>query len=318
MARKNPWIIAAVCCIFFALLVQGEGPFQKTKTSNTRYLLKESRIEFRKFYSPALNKLAQYSIYLPPAYDLKPKSEFPTVYFLHGMFNDHTSWTQKQYGNLPLLIEKNFLQDNVPQFVMVHPNGENSFYTDFLSGTPKYESFIHIDLIREIEQHFRVDRRRSHRSIAGTSMGGYGALKIAIKHPHLYSAVAAGSPIIFLGQEPSRQLTQSSSYRIGFFVDLFKPIFGIPFDHGHWRENSVEVLARIRKIQNLKIYIAYGTADRYLDMFPMEKGIQNIHKILTKRSVAHMVRAYEGEPHGWRLIRNHLEEILKFITRDFK
>ena len=66
MARKNPWIIAAVCCIFFALLVQGEGPFQKTKTSNTRYLLKESRIEFRKFYSPALNKLAQYSIYLPP------------------------------------------------------------------------------------------------------------------------------------------------------------------------------------------------------------------------------------------------------------
>jgi len=318
MARVFPWLMVVTCCLSFALPAQRDGRSRRMGSPETIRLPGGSRVEFREFYSPALGKVAQYSIYLPPAYDTAPANKFPAVYFLHGMFNDHTSWAVARYGNLPLSIEQELLETGLPQFVMVHPNGDNSFYTNFLPGNPKYESYICEDLIREIERHFRVDRRRSHRSIAGTSMGGYGALKIAMKHPDLYSSAAAGSPIILLGEDPSRQLIQSSSPRAGFFADLFKPVFGMPFDRRHWENNSVEALAHTGRIQNLKIYMAYGTADRYLKVFPMEQGIQSIQKILTERGISHMVRVYEGEPHGWGLIRTHLREILEFVTQTFE
>ena len=317
MARVFPWLMVVTCCLSFALPAQRDGRSRRMGNPETIRLPGGSRVEFREFYSPALEKVAQYSIYLPPAYDTVPANKFPAVYFLHGMFNDHTSWAVARYGNLPLSIEQELLETGLPQFVMVHPNGDNSFYTNFLPGNPKYESYICEDLIREIEQHFRVDRRRSHRSIAGTSMGGYGALKIAMKHPDLYSSAAAGSPIILLGEDPSRQLIQSSSPRAGFFAELFRPVFGMPFDRRHWENNSVEALAHTGRIQNLKIYMAYGTADRYLKVFPMEQGIQSIQKILTERGISNMVRVYRGEPHGWELIRTHLREILEFVTQTF-
>ncbi len=317
MARVFPWLMVVTCCMLFSLPAQRDGSSRRMESLETIRLPGGSRVEFRDFYSPALGKVAQYSVYLPPAYDRDLVSKFPVVYFLHGMFNDHTSWAVERYGNLPLSIEEELLETGLPQFVMVHPNGDNSFYTNFLRGTPKYESYICEDLIREIEQHFRVDRRSSHRSIAGTSMGGYGALKIAMKHPDLYSSAAAGSPIILLGENPSRQLIQSSSSRAGFFANLFKPVFGMPFDRRHWKDNSVEALAHTGRIQNLKIYMAYGTADRYLKVFPMEQGIQSIQKILTERGISNMVRVYRGEPHGWELIRTHLREILEFVTQTF-
>ena len=318
MARVFPWLMVVTCCMLFSLPAQRDGSSRRMESLETIRLPDGSRVEFRDFCSPALGKVAQYSVYLPPAYDRDLVSKFPVVYFLHGMFNDHTSWAVERYGNLPLSIEEELLETGLPQFVMVHPNGDNSFYTNFQRGTPKYDSYICEDLIREIEQHFRVDRRSSHRSIAGTSMGGYGALKIAMKHPDLYSSAAAGSPIILLGENPSRQLIQSSSSRAGFFADLFKPVFGMPFDRRHWKNNSVEALAHTGRIQNLKIYMAYGTADRYLKVFPMEQGIQSIQKILTERGISNMVRVYREEPHGWELIRTHLREILEFVTQTFK
>jgi S-formylglutathione hydrolase FrmB len=276
------------------------------------------RVEFREFHSSALGKRAQYSIYVPPAYDQEPLRQFPVIYFLHGMFNDHTSWAVGRYGNLPLLVENMLLESSLAQFLMVHPNGENSFYTDFLDGTLKYEEYIRLDLIREIEEHFRVKGGRSNRAIAGTSMGGYGALKIALKYSHIYSSAAAGSPIILLGEDPSQQMIHSSSSRAGFFADLFRPVFGIPFDPHHWKNNSVEVLARNRDLEDLNIYIAYGTADRYLRTFPMAEGIQEIHQILTQRGFSHIFRVYEGEPHGWKLLKLHLEEVLEFVTQTFE
>lgn len=315
-AKLHPLLMIVVLLVVVSRGLQAQPP-PPPESFATLQLPVGSRVEFKEFASAALGGKGQYSIFLPAAYDQHPTRTFPVIYFLHGMFNDHGSWTQGRYGNLPLAIESLLENNRVPPFLMVHPNGENSFYTNTLNGARKYEEYICGDLIRETETRFRARATRSDRVIAGTSMGGYGALKIAMKHPHLYSSVAAGSPIIFLGEDPSRHITSSSSRLARFFTEALRPVFGIPFDSKHWKENSVEVLARTRDIEHLNIYMAYGTGDRYLSAFPMERGIRKIDMILKEREIAHVFRVYEGDPHGWKFIRKHIEQILEFLTQTF-
>jgi len=164
-------------------------------TPQTIQLEGGSRVEFLDFFSSALDEETGYSILLPPAYDVEADRRFPVIYFLHGMNNNHTQWTQQRYDNIPLAIESLFLNDNVPQFLMVHPYGKNPFFTDYEDGSWNGEEYIYKDLIREIEKNFRVKAGRANRVIGGTSLGGFAALKLAMKYPDFFSSVAAGSPI---------------------------------------------------------------------------------------------------------------------------
>ena len=317
MARKRLLILLAVATVLIVNSAWGQRGGRSRRTTEPIHLEGGSRVEFREFTSAALGGNAYYSVFLPPDYDQNSDTRFPVIYVLHGMNNDHTTWTSPRYGNLPLLVENLLKSGDVPPFVMVHPYGENPFYTDYSDGTKKYERFVNQDLRTEIETNFRVRMDRLNRSLVGTSLGGYGALKLAMKNPQLYSSVAAGSPIILLGEDPSQLLLSSSGGAVRRFAGLFNRVFGTPFDQDHWIENSIEVLARTTDLKDLNIYFSYGTADRYSSMFPMEQGLQVLDQILTQRDIPHTMRIYEGEPHGWVLIQNHMGEILEFVTQTF-
>ena len=233
------------------------------------------------------------------------------------MNNNHTTWTNPRYGNIPLLAENLIKSGDIPQFLMIHPYAENPFYTDYSDGSKKYEEFVTRELRTEIETNFRVRTDRLNRSLVGTSLGGYGALKIAMKNPQLYGSVAAGSPIILLGDDPSQLIRSSTAGAVRRFAGLFSPVFGTPFDQDHWIANSIEVLARTADLKNVEFYFSYGTADRYRSMFPMEKGLEVLDQILTERDIPHTMRIFEGEPHGWALISTSLNEIVEVVTRKF-
>ncbi|MDA2935024.1 alpha/beta hydrolase-fold protein, partial [Acidobacteria bacterium AH-259-D05] len=311
-------VLLTVAICFSAICTWGQRwPSRRIQNPETIYLEGGSRVEFREFSSAALGENVQYSIFLPPAYDQESDRRFPVIYVLHGMNNDHTTWTSRRYGNIPLLVENLLINGDTPQFLMVHPYGENPFYTDFVDGTGNYEEYVYKDLREEIEKTFRVKTDRLNRALAGTSLGGYGALKIAMKHPELYSSVAAGSPIILLGDDPSPQILTSSARAVRIFAGLFRPVFGTPFNQAHWIANSVEVLVRTGDLKDLNIHLSYGTADRYQNYFPLEQGIQAIDQTLTERGIPHVFRAYQGDPHGWLLIKNHIQEIVEFVTQTF-
>ena len=230
-----------------------------------------SRVEFRSFRSSALEKDASYSIFTPPSYDKEPERRFPVIYFLHGLNNDHTSWATSRYGNLPLQVETFLKPGKVPEFLLVHPDGENSLYTDALDGTGKYEAYIRRDLIEEVENNFRAQSGRSNRALGGVSMGGYGALKIAMRHPSDFASASGTSPIVFLGDDPSGSLKNRESRRAGYVLRLIGSTFGDPFNRAYWGANSLETLARTAALDELNIHFSYGTADRYNRMFPMER-----------------------------------------------
>lgn len=318
MAKKRLLITGTIAAVLIVTSSWG----QRTQVGHitnpaTVHLDGGSRVEFREFPSAALGETAYYSVFLPPHYDKDPDQLFPVIYTLHGMNNDHTTWTSHRYGNIPSLVEDILRSGDVPPFVMVHPYGENPFYTDYHDGSKKYEEFINQELITEIENKFRVKIDRLNRSIAGTSLGGYGALKIAMKNPALYSSVAVGSPIILMGEDPSKLISNSSARVARRFGGLFTQVFGTLFDQDHWRKNSIEVLANTVDLKNLGIYFAYGTEDRYQSYFPLEKGIKTVDRILTERNIPHIMQIYDGEPHGWMLLSNHMEEILGFLTQTF-
>jgi len=275
-------------------------------------------VQFLDFDSRALQGRGQYSIFLPPSYQGSDET-YPVIYFLHGLFNDHTSWTDSEYGNIPAQVERLMVDGTIPEMILVHPNGGRSFYTNYHDGRLRYEDFVVEELVAHVEGTYRARAGRKNRAVAGTSMGGYGALKIAMKHPDVYAAVVAQSPIVFLTKNPlDVPPALQSSRRFAFFNEIFSMVFGDPLDQAHYDANNPLLLARSQNLDGLAIYFDYGTADRYNELIQLGRGLQSLDRILTEEGVAHEFHEHPGEPHGWALVAAHLPESLAFASQTFE
>ena len=278
-----------------------------------------SSVEFESFDSQCLGMQARYSIFLPPSYARIPERTYPVVYFLHGLNNDETSWTVERYGRMQDRIEKMMTAGTLPEFLMVHPRGDNGFYCNFLDGSRRYEDFIVQELTQYIEKNYRARKERANRAIAGTSMGGYGALKIAMKFPNRYAAVVGQSPILFPDENPLQIPEEMKTSRFySFFTGMLKPIFGDPLQQDVWDANNPLKLAKNPELNSLRIYFDYGTDDRYIGMVRLDEGSRALDRILTETRVPHEFKIHEGEPHGWALVAAHLDETLPFLCRTFE
>ncbi len=278
-----------------------------------------SVVEFQSFESQSLAASAYYSIYLPPSFFRESTRTYPVVYFLHGLNNDRTSWTVSRYGNIHQKVEEMILDGDVPEFLMVHPDGGNSFYCNYADGGSNYEDFVTRELVAHIEERYRARQDRKSRAIGGTSMGGYGALKIAMKFSDRYASTVGHSPIIFLGKNPLDVPEEMKSTRYyQFFVSILKQVFGDPFQQTLWDANNPLLLAKSGSLNNLNIFFDYGTADRYNRTIHLDEGVKALHQALTEAHVPHTFREYPGEPHGWALVATHLKESLPYLCQTFE
>jgi S-formylglutathione hydrolase FrmB len=278
-----------------------------------------SVVEFKTFDSATVGAPEPYSIFLPPSFAKNPNRTYPVVYFLHGLNNDHTSWTVERYGHLQEKVEQMIISGKIPEIIMVHPWGSNSFYCNYADGSKRFEDLVDEELVAYMESHYRAKKGRENRAIGGTSMGGYGALKIAMKHPDRYAAAAGISPIIFLGKNPldvPDSVRTSRYYQ--FFVSILKPILGDPIQQDLWDTNNPLVLAKSGKLNQLKIYFDYGTEDRYIPVIHLDEGANTLDRDLTAAGVSHTMKIYAGEPHGWALVAAHLDVSLPFLCQSFK
>ena len=143
------------------------------------------------FYLNQNNVLEKMTSFVAIVPDDKP-GPFPVLYLLHGLSDDHTAWTRRT--SLERYV------DGLP-LIVVMPNGERSFYTDSQSN-PKaaFETFLTRDLIGFVDRTFRTIPTRAGRVLAGLSMGGYGAIKLAMKHPELYCAAVSHSGAVGFGR----------------------------------------------------------------------------------------------------------------------
>ncbi|MBB4079676.1 pimeloyl-ACP methyl ester carboxylesterase [Lewinella aquimaris] len=130
------------------------------------------------------------SVYLPPGYATS-STRYPVIYYLHGFLNDHTL-TQEMVATLDEAIAAG----RIPPFILVVSDSktqvDGSFYSNSSFGN--FEDYLAYDLVAHMDARYRTRSDRLSRGVTGHSMGGYGALKLAMRHPDVFSSVYALSP----------------------------------------------------------------------------------------------------------------------------
>lgn len=137
------------------------------------------------------NPTREVSVYLPPGYS-GSEQKFPVIYFLHGFMNDHLLINYMK-DQLDFAIETK----RIRPFILVIPNEKTTYDGSFYSNSGvfgNWEDFTAYDLVNYMDSHYRTIANKDSRGITGHSMGGYGAIKIAMHHPDIFSSVYALSP----------------------------------------------------------------------------------------------------------------------------
>lgn len=144
------------------------------------------------FFSTALKRDMPYRVVLPSGY-VERKQIFPVVYVLHGGGGGFRDWTN--YSDVGDYAERGM--------ILVMPEGESSYYMN-AAGHPqdRYEDYVVKDLIADVEKRFPAASDRNGRAIIGNSMGGFGAIVLALKHPNLFAFAAGLSPAVDVPTRP--------------------------------------------------------------------------------------------------------------------
>ena len=145
------------------------------------------------------------------------------------------------------------------------------------------------------------------RGISGISMGGYGAFKIAMKHPDLFGSVSAHSAVL-IQDLAAVQSIPGRPGRMQQMTALFDRIYGINQDLTYWEANNPMTLAKDRsKWNGLKVYFDCGTEDEY----GFFVGTKQLDDLLTKAAYPHEAHLYPGN-HGWDYAVQHTAGVATF------
>lgn len=146
--------------------------------------------------SAALGQDIRYSVYLPSS--ATPGARFPTIYLLHGFAGGQYEWAKG--GRIAETLDRLIESGSMSPVIAVMPDAGKSWYVDSkrYGGPGDYETAIVRDLVAGIDARYPTLADADHRGIAGISMGGRGALRLAFAHPDVFSAVAGLSPGIWL------------------------------------------------------------------------------------------------------------------------
>ena len=183
------------------------------------------------------------------------EKHYKITYIIHGLKGNHNTWTD--YTLFP------FYANDYPS-IFILPEVNRSFYTDMMYGQ-KFYTYVADELPEICRQVFNVSSKREDTAIMGASMGGYGALKLALSKPEQYGYCGAfASACLFLKEKLDFHRNNESQIVETFGEQInrdFKSIFGPQLD---WKP-AYEILDLAKKANTLKIkpriYMACGTDD---------------------------------------------------------
>lgn len=271
--------------------------------------------EIREFESKALgDKNAQIGVFLPKGYadEANAEKKYPLLIWLHGMREDHRRFATRGGG---AVLDKAIGEGDFPESVVICPNGEFSFWTDMVVKDSNYEQLVIDDLLEYAESELRIREEREQRAICGVSMGGYGALKIAFRHPEKFGVVAAHAAAVLPADVDGLFERFTWLRRAGRLID---GIYGNPIDEKRYRDNNLLVLAEKtdkKKLESLAIYFDAGDRDRY----GFGETNAEFSAALKKRKVKHEWTLVKGGGHSWSsgFTQARLPTSLAFVAKQW-
>lgn len=283
-----------------ALQAAGGGASQSRTAGSTD-------LECSEVQSAILGRAVSYCVALPADYASSGRKRYPTLYFLHGLFENDRSWADR--GGKEIL-DGLLAKGEVGPFIVVLPDGGKTFYINSFDGQNRYEDFFVQELVPFIDQHYRTNAQRAARAISGISMGGYGSLHLGMRHADLFGAASAQSAAL-IARLPN---PLPSTGRMGFLAELLQGTFGSPLNEAYWEANSPLTLAeQPDRFADLKLYFDVGDQDRY----GFEEGNEQLDRILKSKNFPHEFVLRPGN-HGWDYEDMYMQYVLLFHWRLFE
>jgi putative tributyrin esterase len=218
---------------------------------------------------------------------------FPVFYLLHGLSDDHTMWQRRTS------IER-YVQD-LP-LIVVMPDGGRGFYCDAEEGMD-WETAIVRDLVGLIDTMFHTVADRSGRCVGGLSMGGYGAMKFALRYPDLFCSASSHSGALGFAH------WQLSADRGNAFAVEFQRVIGKDSVGG---PNDLFALAGVvHPAARPALRIDCGVSDHLLS------ANEAFHAHLDEIGYEHEYAEFPGA-HDWAYWDEHIKEAIAFHARALK
>ncbi len=256
-------------------------------------------LEFN-YYSKALTKRVTVNVLLPEVgkkeegIGIGDKDAYKTLYLFHGLSGNRTDWMRR--SSIERYVEKYGI-------AVVMPEVDRSWYTDTAYGV-NYFTFVAEELPSVCRGYFKgMSDKREDNFVAGLSMGGYGALKVALTYPEKFSGCVSLSG--------SLDITRKNS---PINLPEFKSIFDFNMENPIELEGSKhDLYALVRKnhqqgIKFPKMYIWCGTEDRP----GLLEGNQIFHALLNELNIEHFYKESEGD-HSWQWWDLHIQDALRFL-----
>ncbi|MFC1716339.1 alpha/beta hydrolase [Candidatus Poribacteria bacterium] len=282
-------------------------------------------------------------IYLPLSYNSSDKA-YPVIYLLHGFGGDERSLVDEVGEQLAIfLIDGLINAGSLKEMIIVMPDGRNKYGGSFYLNSElagNYEDYIAVELVDYIDSNYRTISHREGRAIAGASMGGYGSMTLAMKHPEVYSAVVSLSPPLgfeTISEEmipevlrenldglagPNSEQYTSYMYALSAALspNLDNPAFlvDLPFEYP-----AGEIIEQVRqrwlKADPLTMLSTYGVSLMKMEGIYIDVGDEDLpgfkvaadafHQELVATGVEHRYDVYQGDHYA-----NPIERAINLLT----
>ncbi len=248
------------------------------------------KVDTVSIYSNSMHKYIKAVVIKPGNYK-KKKNSFPVVYLLHGYSGDFSNWITK----VPEL-EK---YADIYQTLVVCPDGGfSSWYFDSpLDTAYRYETHVAMELVDFIDKNYNTITDKDHRAITGLSMGGHGALFLALRHADVFGAAGSMSGGVDLNESKNR-------------FHIMQRIGDTILQANNWHDMTVINLIENYTSTGLKIYFDCGDKDIFIN------GNRRLHQKMLQLKIPHTYTEGPGE-HNWVYWKNSIGMHLYFFNKFF-
>ena len=239
--------------------------------------------------SEKMAKKVPATLILPDAYSQQSEQRFPVLYLLHGAGGSHASWRS------PVVLK---LADQYGFMIVCPDGGVTSWYLDSpIDPTFQYETFVAQECVAYVDAHFRTHADRNSRATCGFSMGGHGALYLAIRHPQTFGTACSISGGVDIRPFPTNW-------------DLPTRLGDRTTHAENWETHTVINQANALKDGTLAISFECGTEDFFLQVN------RALHQQFFEQKITHTYAEHPGS-HTGKYALAALQRQSAFIAAQF-
>ena len=253
-------------------------------------LVDAAKVEIIQVPSAKMEKKIPATLILPDAYSERESEKFPVLYLLHGAGGNHASWNQST--QCAQLADKY-------EFIILCPDGGSTswYYDSPIDPAYQYETHVADECVQYMDNNYRTRANRGSRAISGMSMGGHGAIYLAIRHPDTF-----GTSVCLMGGVDIRPFPNN--------WEIKKRLGDMNKHRKNWEEHTVINQAKKLKDEEIKIVLDCGRGDFFLQVN------RALHMQLLKDGISHIYEEHAGA-HNWQFCKEAIERQFPYIATQF-